>query len=293
MNFRTDLALETREMIPEPQIEGVSSKEEQAGSLAISTIEITSPAGAERMKRAMGTYVTITCPPFSDSTEVDEAEIEEIAQRIREMLPQDARLALVVGLGNRGITPDALGPQVIEKTLATRHISEEIKRSVGLEHLRAVAALSPGVLGQTGVETAEIVNSVVKEIRPDAVIVIDALASKSLDRLGTTIQLSDTGISPGSGVMNRRKELSEGSLGVPVLAIGVPTVVDALTLAQDIVGEVDTTVQEKVEPRGAAMMVTPREIDLIIGRSSRVVSLAINRALQPEMSLEDIQMLVS
>jgi len=280
-------------MIPEPQIEGVSSKEEQAGSLAISTIEITSPAGAERMKRAMGTYVTITCPPFSDSTEVDEAEIEEIAQRIREMLPQDARLALVVGLGNRGITPDALGPQVIEKTLATRHISEEIKRSVGLEHLRAVAALSPGVLGQTGVETAEIVNSVVKEIRPDAVIVIDALASKSLDRLGTTIQLSDTGISPGSGVMNRRKELSEGSLGVPVLAIGVPTVVDALTLAQDIVGEVDTTVQEKVEPRGAAMMVTPREIDLIIGRSSRVVSLAINRALQPEMSLEDIQMLVS
>lgn len=294
MNFRTDLAVEVKEFIPETQMEGIESSTEQSGNFSVSVINIKNEAASQRMGKPIGEYVTVTCPPFSDSSDVDADEVMLISKQISNLLPKQGKLALVVGLGNRDITPDALGPQVVENTLATRHISEEIKRAAGLESLRPVAALSPGVLGQTGVETAEITHSVVKEIQPDVVIVIDALASRSVSRLGTTVQISNVGISPGSGVMNKRKELSEDSLGVPVIAIGVPTVVDAMTLALDISGaNYDDLDKEKIEPKGRSMMVTPKEIDLIIQRASKVVALAINSALQPDLSLDDIMSLVS
>lgn len=297
MEFRTDLALEIKEINSISNNDGIESHEETSGNISISYIKVLNSKGEQKMNKPKGDYITITCPPFSSSVEVAEEEVILIADKLDSLMPQKRKLALVVGLGNRSITPDALGPQVIEKILATRHISEEIKRSAGLEQLKAVAALSPGVLGQTGVETAEIINSVVKEIKPDVVIVIDALASKSLDRLGTTIQISNTGISPGSGVLNKRKEISEACLGVPVIAIGIPTVVDGVTLVNDLVRPITDkeadNLEKKIKPRGASMMVTPREIDLIIERSAKVVSMAINKALQPDLGLEDIEFLVS
>lgn len=293
MNFRTDLALEAKEFIATHDINDIASSTEESGNFSVSIIDIKSEAGMKKMGKPIGTYITVSCPPFSDASDFDSDEIELISKQITKLLPQKRNLGLVVGLGNRTITPDALGAQVVEKTLATRHIPDEIKRSAGLECLRAVAALSPGVLGQTGVETAEITGSIVKEINPDFVIVIDALASRSVSRLGTTVQISNVGISPGSGIMNERKELSEHSLGVPVIAIGVPTVVDAMTLALDISGsDYEDFDKEKIEPKGRSMMVTPKEIDLIIQRASKVVALAINRALQPDLTLDDIMSLV-
>ena len=174
------------------------------------------------------------------------------------------------------------------------HIRGEIARAAGLEGLRPVAVLAPGVLGQTGIETGELLAAAVEQGKPAAVIAIDALASRSLSRLGCTVQLADTGISPGSGVGNKRKELSRETLGVPVIAMGVPTVVDAMTLAADLLGEEDAhRLLTKVQPDGRAMMVTPREIDMLIDRAAFLCSLAVNTALQPTLSPDDILALVS
>lgn len=174
----------------------------------------------------------------------------------------------MVGLGNKRITPDALGPLAAEKILATRHISGEIARSTGLDKLRPVAVVKTGVTGETGIETAEMISSIVKRIKPTAVITIDALASKSLSRLGCTIQITDTGISPGAGVGNSRAAINYETLGVPVVAIGIPTVVDAATLAIDILNA-ETEMQasqiaREVTPKGNKMVVTPGEIDLCV-----------------------------
>ncbi|MDR2654807.1 MAG: GPR endopeptidase [Oscillospiraceae bacterium] len=294
MESRTDLALEIHEMLKAGDGKGVYTSSEKHGKMTVSMINITSPMGALRMNKPMGEYITISCPPFSDNIEMASEEIEIIAGKIACLLPKNKDLALVVGLGNRNITPDALGPSVIERILATRHISDDVKRSTGLEMLRPVAAISPGVLGQTGVETAEIIHSVVSEISPGVVIVIDALASRSASRLGTTIQISNTGISPGSGVLNKRKEISAQSLGCPVISIGTPTVVDLISLIKEIAQTDDLSAyKDKIEPRGEPMMLTPKEIDLIISRASRVVAMAINRALQPEVAAKDIEYLVS
>ena len=197
------------------------------------------------------------------------------------LLPERGTV-LVTGLGNESITPDALGPRASRMVLATRHIQGEFARSSGLDDLRATAVLAPGVLGQTGVESGEIVGGLCEVVHPAAVIAIDALASRSVARLGCTVQLCDTGIAPGSGVGNNRKELTEQLLGIPVIGLGVPTVVDARTLAAELTGREDAA--EQVAPRGAQMMVTPREIDLIISRASRLVAMAVNAALQPDYS---------
>ena len=188
---------------------------------------------------------------------------------------------LVVGLGNSSITPDALGPQVAQHILVTRHLTEELAHSLGMGSLRKTAALIPGVLGQTGVESGELTAALVNFIQPSAVIVVDALAAQDYGRLGRTIQISDSGIAPGSGVQNSRKELSRRTLGIPVLSIGVPTVIDAATLAAQLTGG-------SYEQAHQAAMVTPREIDRLIGHSAKFIALAINKALYPELSLEEI-----
>ncbi len=289
---RTDLAAEMREMLGAGELEGVKSETEKFENISISRINVLNEAGAKHLGKPVGTYVTIQSPPFGGSIDASYEEIELIAKEVAAMLPQNPQLVLVVGLGNRSITPDALGPDTAEQILATRHISKEMAHEIGLDNLHGVAAIAPGVLGQTGVETGEIIASVVKEIRPSAVIVVDALAAKSIDRLGCTIQISDVGIVPGSGVSNARKALNRETLGVPVIAVGVPTVVDAATLAVDLLETEDKATINKVTPRGEAMMVTPREVDVMIERASKVLALALNKALQPEMELEDIQMLV-
>lgn len=189
---------------------------------------------------------------------------------------------LVVGLGNRAITPDTLGPDAADMVLATRHIGGEFARSVGLDDLRPTAVITPGVLGQTGTESGEIVRGVCSVVHPAAVVVIDALAARSVARLGCTVQLCDTGIAPGSGVGQQPQPLNQSTLGVPVVGMGVPTVVDAATIAREF-GRPDGGGPD-LAPRGAQMMVTPREIDVMIHRAARLVAMAVNGALQPAYS---------
>lgn len=296
MFFRTDLAQEAREFLGDT-IDGVRVEEEKGESLSIIRMHVETGAAAEALGKPEGTYITLELPPFSDNFREPEEKIQKAAAEIQSLLPKEG-LVLVAGLGNCNITPDNLGPLTAGEVLATRHIKGELARSVGLDQLRPAAVIAPGVLGQTGIETGELIASLVKRLKPAAVIVVDALASRSLNRLGCTLQISNTGISPGAGVGNARPEISERTLGVPVISLGVPTVVDAATLAADLVGEgweeQDLEVlRGQVAPRGEAMMVTPREIDLLVERAARMTAMAINCALHPAYSLEDLQMLVS
>lgn len=292
-NYRTDLAIELAEEVQQESQqqkmpEGLASRSHKVNSIEITTVEIQTDDMARRLQKPKGRYVTVETRPLWQSAMNLEEEICATAESLRELLP-DRGSVLVVGLGNAGITPDALGPKVIEMILATRHLSNELKESIGLGHLRKVSAIAPGVMGQTGIETGEIVSALVNYIHPTAVIAVDALAARGMERLGKTIQISDTGISPGSGVLNARKELCTKTLGIPVISLGVPTVVDATTLAYDLLE--DGKIQKErtlFHPSGEQMMITPREIDLLIGHGAKFVSLAINKALQPELSLEDI-----
>lgn len=289
MSIRTDLAVEAVEFAGEQVPEGVVRSEEERNGVKITRVEVVDEASARQIGKPIGKYVTVSVPSFERAAQNYEDEITAISEEIAAMLPKEG-LVLVVGLGNNDITPDALGPKTIDHTLATRHISSEMAKSIGLEGLRSAAAIAPGVLGQTGIETAEIILSLTDKTKPAAVVVIDALASKSIDRLGTTVQISNTGIAPGAGVQNKRKEVNQHTLGMPVIAIGVPTVVDMSTIAHELSGEGQNPL---LSAKGETMMVTPREIDVIIEKSARTLSLAINKALQPSLSIEDITALVS
>lgn len=290
MAIRTDLALEMLEMAGENLPQGVNKQEEQRGTVSVTRVDIQSEAAAQEYGKPVGRYITVEVDSFENTAMNFSNEIEAIAEEIRSLLPPEGSV-LVAGLGNNDITPDALGPKTVSQTMATRHIPGELAKQTGLGELRQTAVIAPGVLGQTGMETSEIIASLVKEVSPGAVIVIDALASKSVDRLGRTIQISDTGIAPGAGVQNKRKELNRNTLGVPVIAVGVPTVVDMTTVAFDMLEGKEPS--HSFSERGNTMMVTPREIDVIIEKSAKILSLAINKALQPSLSLEDLTALVS
>lgn len=294
MEFRTDLALENKEELGGNVPCGVTVDELSIGLAKITRIRVENEEGAAALSRPKGNYITIEVPPFSDTAgEIDE-RLTAVSTELAKLLPEEGEI-LVAGLGNSDITPDALGPKAAARVLATRHISGELARSAGLGDLRKVSVVSPGVLGQTGMETGELLAGIAEKIHPAAVIAVDALASRRLSRLGCTIQISDTGISPGSGVGNHRQEISWKTLGVPVIAVGVPTVVDAATLVCDLAGATDeerSRLKAAVEPRGASMVVTPREIDLLIDRAADMVSLGINQALHPHILPEDMKMLV-
>ncbi len=288
MSVRTDLATEVVDFAAMQENEGVSWKERERGKIKISELEILNDVAAHRLGKPLGKYVTLSLPYLAQAVPHDEEQVAILAREIAAMLPQEGTI-LVIGLGNNDITPDALGPKTVDRILATRHFPAETAKRIGLSNLRSTAALAPGVLGQTGMEAAEIVLSLTAQIKPAAVLAIDALAAKSLDRLGSTVQISNSGISPGSGVQNKRKELSRQTLGVPVIAVGVPTVVDMSTLLQELSdnGQAPTLSEES-----KSMMVTPREIDLIIERAADILSLAVNKALQPFLSVEEIISLV-
>lgn len=286
--FRTDLAVESAALFREQLPQGVEVEEYQKEGVKVSSVRIFSQEGASQLGKAPGRYVTVELPPVSGSVAPSDDVTHLVAQELSSLLPPEGSV-LVVGLGNEQMTPDALGPRTARQILVTRHIPAQIARQTGLGQLRPVAALATGVLGQTGIETGELVRSVVRDLSPAAVIVVDALAARSLSRLGNTIQMADAGISPGSGVQNARKELSRETLGVPVISMGIPTVVDGATLACDLLGgdERNLTFQAR------SMMVTPRDIDAVIERGAKHLSLAINAALHPRLSLEDITYLVS
>lgn len=291
MNFRTDLALERHELLGKDDCEGIVSKMTERDGVRITAITVTTQEAARRLSKPCGRYVTLEVPSFSSDGEILDSKLTLLSEEIRKMIPKKGTV-LVVGLGNLSVTPDALGPKVASYILATRHISSELAKSAGLNGIRCVAGISPGVLGQTGIETGEIIRGIVDRIKPSCVIAVDALASRNLSRLGSTVQMSDTGISPGSGVGNARKRLDEKTLGVKVISIGVPTVVDGATLAHDLIDKKKSS-GYTILPESEEMMVTPKEIDLLIERASKLVALAINCALQDKLSPEDILSLVS
>lgn len=290
MERRTDLAVEERELFGE-DIKGVEYGAEEVGGLRIERLHITTERAGQLLKKPQGTYITVGLPPLTDNIRDTDERLTTLAQEIRSLLPVNG-LVLVAGLGNIEITPDALGPKAASKVLATRHISGEIARSTGLDRLRAVAVMNTGVTGQTGIETGELLLGIIKRIRPSALIVVDALASRRLERLGCTVQISDTGISPGAGVGNHRVRINAETMGIPVIAIGVPTVVDALTLAFDLLDIDDekrgVELSEKVSPEGRTMVVTPKEVDLLVDRAAHLISLSVNYALQSEIEVEDL-----
>ncbi len=295
MNFRTDLALEKRESLGEEAPEGVSCETEEYETVTVTTITVENESGARALGKPEGKYVTLEVTPFMKNAELSDERIRVFSEKLLSLLPKEGTV-LVAGLGNESITPDALGPRCISLLLATRHIKKELARSIGFSSLRPVAGIVPGVLGKTGIETAEIIEAVAKKIEPSALIVIDALASRKLSRLGTTVQLTDTGLSPGSGVGNRGAEISFSTLGIPVVAVGVPTVVDGTTMAFDLFENagVDTSLflRDADFSKGKLMMVTPKEIDLVIERAAWLISMGINCALQRDMELDDIAALV-
>ena len=288
MDFRTDLALERCEFLGKTEIEGVKIEAFRAKKAKVSRIEVTNSEGAEAIGKPVGMYVTVEVAPFAKHAQFIDDSLEALIEEIRRLLPSEGSV-LVAGLGNTKITPDALGPKCASMIFSTRHITGELLRQTGLSGLRTVSAFSTGVTGDTGAEAGEILKGIVETIRPDAVVTIDALAARSVARLGNTVQMCSSGIVPGSGVGNARQEISEETLGVPVIAIGVPTVVDAATLVADYSGADMLELPENA----VQMMVTPREVDLMVERAAKLTALAINCALQPDISPEDMLILTA
>lgn len=310
INFRTDLALERREVYRkanclEQEIEGIETEEEQVNEkIRVSRVKILDAKGEDAIGKPVGSYITVDLKGLKTATEEEiEKASNVVTKELRALIEkhigsQDS--ILVVGLGNEQVTPDALGPKVATQIDVTRHILNYMPEVLE-SGTREVSAVSPGVLGTTGIETQEILKGIVDHVKPKLVIVIDALASKSIERISSTVQIADTGIVPGAGVGNTRKELSEQSLGVPVVAVGIPTVVDLATITDDCLDLFITKLQEEAKsneylnslkeqdnyeeikealvPNGYNMIVTPKEIDDLIENMSSVVARGINFAM--------------
>lgn len=325
-SVRTDLALEVHEKNQQdqkrhgtdnayPYGEGVEVEEDGNENIHVTRVKITSPEGEKSIGKPMGNYITLDIPKLKENDrDLYENTCRAVAfelQRIIHLKEKDT--VLIVGLGNWNITPDALGPKVSSYLMVTRHLHEYLPEQVD-DGVRPVCAISPGVLGLTGIETSDIVKGVVERVKPSLVIAIDALASRKMNRINTTIQIADTGISPGSGVGNKRAELSRKTMGVDVIAIGVPTVVDAATMANDTIELVIDSllshspegtdfyqmlknldqsdkynlIKEVLEPYGGNLVVTPKEMDDVIERVSKVVANGINLALHKNIGFNDI-----
>lgn len=321
--IRTDMAVEAKEIYAKSnngKTPGVEVKEYSEGEIHISNVNIIDEVGEKMMGKPKGTYVTIDMPKLIHyDTDTMEDVSKTFAKELSDMINLDKSMtALVVGLGNWNVTPDALGPKVVSKLMITRHLKELVPDSID-EGVRPVCALSPGVLGITGIETGEIIRAVVEKIKPNLVICIDALASRKMERVNRSIQIGNTGISPGSGVGNRRMELSQKTMGIPVIAIGVPTVVDAATMANDTIdlvldemikqstsgskfydmlksidkNEKQKMIEEILNPYVGDLMVTPKEVDMIIDSLTKIIANGINLALQPALELEEINRYLS
>lgn len=316
---RTDLAIEAHEMARRrvQTVPGVEEETEEFDGIRVSRVHVQNRQGEQALGKRAGRYVTIEVPGLRRrDPDLQQRVAEQFAKEFERLLdvPEQATV-LVVGLGNQQVTPDALGPKVAQKMFVTRHLFQYFPDLLG-EGYRTVAAVSPGVLGVTGVETTEVVKGIVEHVQPDLVVAIDALASRSLNRVNATIQISDTGIQPGAGVGNKRKALDEQTLGCKVLAVGVPTVVDAATIANDAMELILTKLKETVpgngasqifdhfspqekwqlikevlDPLGNNLMVTPKEIDEFIDDVAEVVAQGLNLALHPCMTMEDASQL--
>ena len=278
MQYRTDLAVESLAAVKSR--EGI--EEHRRGTcFSITEVHIRDDAAGKPLGKTKGRYITLEGQALSRFSDATEDMALELAAEIRPLLPAHG-CVLVAGLGNADITPDALGPRTISRILATRHLQKELaQEDEFLQNLRPVAALAGGVLGQTGIESAELILAAARHITPAAVIAVDALACSSLERLGTTIQLSDTGIAPGSGVANHRTALNVESFGIPVIGIGVPTVIGMRTIAEDLTGHRPLPFREE-------MMVTPRDVDRLVTQAAHLIACGINLALQPALKYADV-----
>ena len=321
-NIRTDLALEIHEFLCEnaEEILGIVSKDKSDSDIKITDIKIETEDASKRTGKPVGNYITVETPDlrFIDSS-LYEKICKKISVEIKDLIDKKSdKPVLVVGLGNRAIASDSLGPEVIDRLMITRHLFSYAPQSL-TENLGSVCAIAPGVLGITGIETQEIVKGVCEHIKPSLVICIDALCARSIDRICKTIQICNTGISPGGGVGNKRSEISKNTLGVPVLAVGVPTVVDAATITDDTLNLVIDSILKKADTntpffkslkamdeneRYALIkssvleflpdfMTTPKEIDILIKKCAEVLANGINFALHKDITFSDIEVYVS
>lgn len=308
---RTDLAVEENERIAKAQEEAkgitVTEKDYEEEQIHITIVRITSENGAKQMGKPKGTYITLEAAEMIEDDEDYHREISKrLAEILKELILVDDRgtSILVAGLGNRLVTPDALGPQVADNLYITRHIIKEFgRRAYENEQVQPISAIVPGVMAQTGMESQEIIAGIIREVKPDYLIVVDALAARSVRRLGRTIQITDTGIYPGSGVGNHRYSITKETTGIPVIAIGIPTVVEAATIVYDSMSalieelahaeslqplkkswgklteaEHRNLIRELLSPQLNHMFVTPKDIDAEIKRMSYTISEAINLA---------------
>ena len=274
MSIRTDLITEIKAE-KQNNLAGVETHEEQFRDISLSTVKITSDIAAKIIGKPKGVYCTVSFPRLDlvcDTADIIDATVKSLKTVSKTTINQ----ALVVGLGNTDITPDALGPFVADRVLATRHLSDKLKQDLGLQDLKSVCCITPNVLGKTGIESYDLVTATSTKIKPDIIIAVDALACRDPERLCRTIQIANSGICAGSGVNNARKPLSEDTVGIPVIAVGVPTVIDANTF---------------FESSRENMMVTPKEVDLLVEKAADILSHAINIFLQPKIDKDIIESL--
>lgn len=269
----SDLALESYESAEKTQLDGVVV-EENGG---ITTVSVLNEKGAKAIEKPIGKYTTLEVDSFINNIDIFDGRLDSFSSILKSMLPKNIASAMVVGLGNINITADSLGPKMQKYILSTRHIMNDLSKLPGFENLFCVSAVSTGVLGETGIESAEIIAGVAEKIKPSCIIAVDALAATSEKRLGTTVQFSSSGISPGSGVGNHRNEISEKTLGIPVIGIGIPTVVNTAVLGNS---------------RDSSNYVTPREIDKIIEQGAKLIGMGINACFQEGISHRDLFALV-
>ena len=291
MARRTDLAMEAKEMWQEnagemTELPGVRARETTSYGMTTTVVEILDKRGARALQKPVGSYVTLELPKgiLREPAGFGRAAAR-LGKELAKMLPKTGSV-LVAGLGNGAVTPDAVGPWVLNHLVVTRHLSGMMPQ------LRSVSAIAPGVLGVTGLESVEVVRGLVERSQPSCVIAVDALASRSLNRVCTTVQLADTGIVPGSGVGNRRAAFDQDTLGVPVIGVGVPTVVEATTLLEDVLQEktgVSSRIGDFCDP---SMVVTPKDIDARVARIARFLGYGISLGLHRDLSVEDISCFV-
>lgn len=294
MAFRTDLAVEAIENHKSAAaLPHVRQSDRMLEGFAVHEVRILSEDAAREIGKPQGRYLTLELDALIRREEdAFPRACKALSTLLRELLPHpNDGPVLIAGLGNRMITPDAIGPQTADHVIATRHL---VAQSPAIfADWRPVSALAPGVLGQTGVETGEVICGVLDRVRPAAVIAVDALAAGRLSRLLRTVQLADTGITPGAGVGNARAALNKETLGVPVIAVGVPTVVDGATLAHEISSQLGQPNCEALDDLSQPVMITTRDIDREVADISRMIGYAVNMALHPHLSVADIDLYLS
>ncbi len=296
---RTDLAVEARDLYNEASKsagdpDGVISTEFESEGLKVHAVDITTENGAQKLGKPAGRYVTIDIDPLIAHEENAFARaVNAIAGELKKLLqPDPNKPVMVVGLGNKEITPDSIGPRAAEKILATRHLLSSMPNQFGM--LKPVTVLSPGVLGMTGIESGEIISGVAAKVPPSVLIIIDALASREAGRLCRSVQLSNTGVTPGSGVNNNRFAINRQSMGIPCISIGVPTVVDAATLTADIMDDQGLKYDiNALHDKYGSTFVTLKEIDVQASDCAKVIAYGVNASIQTELSIEDIDMFLS